>query len=320
MATKKTVYSKNFAVFQNKIVDLYRGMSLDEKRMLVLLSPIVRTTGVKEGESVFLSASEYAKECNISATRAYEGLASASEKLVRRYFSYVPESGKKTVANWILRSTYSEGGVDVYFTEEVLTILQVFDKYNPYTKYKKEIVLQLKGDYSFEIYHIAKQFEGLGKTDVPLSDLKENLAVPSSYHDLSNLKKRVLEPSCEEISKNTDINLSYETVKRGRSVIAIRFIIKNKVEPSERQKTTKGAGNKDPNTPDLFTNLTPLEINLYAKKLVHDSDFASNHIEPGEDYAQAEERLRIQLSQQEYVQKYSKYLSKIKPLGFKKSN
>lgn len=86
---------KNIAVFQNKIVDLYRGMSLDEKRMLVLLSPIVRTTGVKEGESVFLSASEYAKECNISATRAYEGLASASEKLVRRYFSYVPESGKK---------------------------------------------------------------------------------------------------------------------------------------------------------------------------------------------------------------------------------
>lgn len=52
-------------------------------------------------------------------------------------------------------------------------MLQVFDKYNPYTKYKKEIVLQLKGDYSFEIYHIAKQFEGLGKTDVPLSDLKK---------------------------------------------------------------------------------------------------------------------------------------------------
>ena len=144
--------------------------------------------------------------------------------------------------------------------------------------------MQLKGDYSFEIYHIAKQFEGLGKTDVPLSDLKENLAVPSSYHDLSNLKKRVLEPSCEEISKNTDINLSYETVKRGRSVIAIRFIIKNKVEPSERQKTTEGAGNKDPNTPDLFTNLTPLEINLYAKKLVHDSDFASNHILICADY------------------------------------
>jgi plasmid replication initiation protein len=314
---KKPVYSKDHAVFQNKIVDLYRGMSLDEKRMLVLLSPIVRTTGVREGESVFLSASEYAKECNISPTRAYEGLASASEKLVRRYFSYIPEPGKKTVANWILRSTYSEGGVDVCFTNEVLTMLQMFDKYNPYTKYKKEIVLQLKGDYSFEIYHIAKQYEGIGKADVLLEDLKENLAVPNSYHDLSNLKKRVLEPSCEEVSKNTDIILTYETVKRGRSVIAIRFIIKNKSTENSKVKRVKDHL-KDPNTPDLFTQLTPFEVNLYAKKLAYDSEFGSKYLEPGEDYAQAEEKLRVQLSQQEYVQKYSKYLKKLKASAFKK--
>ena len=157
------VYSKDNAVFQNRILDLYKGMSLNEKRLLVLLSPIVRTTKVKEGESAFLSADEYARECGISHSRAYDGLSEASEKLVRRYFSYVSEDGKKTVANWILRSTYDEGGVDVFFTNEVLTMLQVFDKLNPYTKYKKEIILKLKGDYSFEIYHIAKKNEGLGK-------------------------------------------------------------------------------------------------------------------------------------------------------------
>lgn len=313
----KSIYSKDNAVFPNRIIDLYKGMSLDEKRLLVLLSPIVRTTGVKEGESAFLSASEYAKECNISQTRAYEGLASASEKLVRRYFSYSPEQGKKTVANWILRSTYSEGGVDVFFTDEVLTMLRLFDKQNPYTRYKKEIILKLKGDYSFEIYHIAKKNEGLGKTDVSLEDLRKNLDVPKSYEDLSNLKKRVLDTSCEEISKNTDINLSYETVKRGRSVVAIRFIIKNKTSIKPKLNRVKG-DIKDPNTPDLFTQLTPLEVNLYAKKLVNDPDFGSKHIEPGESFSQAEERLRVQLSQQEYVQKYSKYLKKLKASAFKK--
>ncbi len=312
----KSVYSKDNAVFPNRIIDLYKGMSLDEKRLLVLLSPIVRTTGVKEGESAFLSASEYAKECNISQTRAYEGLASASEKLVRRYFSYNPEPGKKTVANWILRSTYSEGGVDVFFTDEVLTMLRLFDKQNPYTRYKKEIILKLRGDYSFEIYHIAKKNEGLGKTDVSLEDLKKNLDVPNSYDDLSNLKKRVLDTSCEEISKNTDINLSYETVKRGRSVVAIRFIIKNKTEL--KSKNREKGNIKDPNTPDLFTQLTPLEVNLYAKKLANDPEFGSKHIEPGESFSQAEERLRVQLSQQEYVQKYSKYLKKLKASAFKK--
>lgn len=253
------VYSKDNAVFQNRILDLYKGMSLNEKRLLVLLSPIVRTTKVKEGESAFLSADEYARECAISHSRAYDGLSEASEKLVRRYFSYVSEDGKKTVANWILRSTYDEGGVDVFFTNEVLTMLQVFDKLNPYTKYKKEIILKLKGDYSFEIYHIAKQSEGLGKTDVPLNDLKKNLDVPDSYHDLSNFKKRVLEPACDEISQNTDITLSYETVKRGRSVVAIRFIIKKKSEP--KLVETKG---RDKNTIDMFCNLSDSQINKYS--------------------------------------------------------
>ena len=255
------IYSKDNAVFQNRILDLYKGMSLNEKRLLVLLSPIVRTTKVKEGESAFLSADEYARECGISHSRAYDGLSEASEKLVRRYFSYVSEDGKKTVANWILRSTYDEGGVDVFFTNEVLTMLQVFDKLNPYTKYKKEIILKLKGDYSFEIYHIAKQSEGLGKTDVPLNDLKKNLDVPDSYNDLSNFKKRVLEPACDEISQNTDITLSYETVKRGRSVVAIRFIIKKKKSEPKQLVETKG---RDKNTIDMFCNLSDSQINKYS--------------------------------------------------------
>lgn len=315
MTKPDTVYSKNLAVFQNRIIDLYKSMSLDEKRLLVLLSPIVRTTKTKEGESVYLSADEYAKECGISHTRAYEGLSDASERLVRRYFSYVNNDGKKTVANWILRSSYDEGGVDVFFTSEVIEMLQVFDKLNPYTKYKKEIVLKLKGDYAFEIYHIAKQNEGLGKIDVHIDDLKNNLDVPKSYQDLSNFKKRVLDPSCQEITKNTDIKVSYETVKRGRSVIAIRFNIESKTA----KKIEIGNKNLDPNTPDLFTKLTPLEVNMFAKTLSNDSEFGSKFAKEGEGYSELEERLRIELTQVDYIEKYKKFIDKAREKkGYKK--
>jgi plasmid replication initiation protein len=315
MQKQNIVYSKAHAVFQNRILDLYKSMSLDEKRLLVLLSPIVRTTKIKEGQSVFLSADEYAKECCISHTRAYEGLADASKKLVRRYFSYSTEDGKQTVANWILRSTYDEGGVDVYFTDEVLTMLQVFDELNPYTKYKKEIILKLKGDYAFEIYHIAKQNEGLGKTDVGLEQLKVNLDVPKSYHDLSNLKKRVLDPSCEEITKNTDINLSYETVKRGRSVIAIRFIIENK---KPKKNNTIKNNSKDENIPIPSPKLTQMDVNILAKKLSKDMEFGSKYAKAGESYEQTEERLRVELTQHDYVKKYAQHITRVRlKEGFK---
>lgn len=317
MTKPDPVYSKNLAVFQNRIIDLYKSMSLDEKRLLVLLSPIVRTTKTKEGESVFLSAEDYAKECGISNTRAYEGLSDASERLVRRYFSYINKEGKKTIANWILRSSYDEGGVDVFFTSEVIEMLQVFDKLNPYTKYKKEIVLKLKGDYAFEIYHIAKQHEGLGKIDVPLADLKNNLDVPKSYQDLSNFKKRVLDPSCDEISKNTDIKVNYETVKRGRSVIAIRFNIESKITKKVEPVNKK----LDPNTPDLFTKLTPIEINVFAKALSLDSEFGSKFAKEGEGYSELEERLRVELTQVDYIKKYNKYIDKVRQKkGYKKVN
>ena len=110
-------------------------------------------------ESVGSVTHEPMKVCQMQAKGWYEDTLA------------IPLTMEKDRSQLILRSTYDEGGVDV-FTNEVLTMLQIFDKLNPYTKYKKEIILKLKGDYAFEIYHIAKQSEGLGKTDIQLDDLK----------------------------------------------------------------------------------------------------------------------------------------------------
>ena len=41
-------------------------------------------------------------------------------------------------------------------------MLTEFDKLNPYTKYKKDIVLSLKKDYSFDLYHLAKKHQAMG--------------------------------------------------------------------------------------------------------------------------------------------------------------
>jgi hypothetical protein len=42
------------------------------------------------------------------------------------------------------KTAYGEGGAELYFTDEVLLLLREFDALNPYTKYKKEVVLRLK--------------------------------------------------------------------------------------------------------------------------------------------------------------------------------
>ena len=48
-----------------------------------------------------------------------------------------------------------------------------------------------------------------------LEHIKSELGLPKSYDKLCNLKDRVMKPSLDEITANTDIDLTYENVKKG---------------------------------------------------------------------------------------------------------
>ena len=50
------------------------------------------------------------------------------------------------------------------------------------------MVLRLKKDYSLDFYHLAKKHQAMGGFQITLDDLFEQLGLPESYQDLSNLK------------------------------------------------------------------------------------------------------------------------------------
>src|SRR5690606_23954964 len=230
MEEKKT-YPPSWVVMQNNIQECFKSMSIDEKRLLVLASPIARVTNATEKDPITITAENFAKECNIKTHSAYKSMEEASKHMLRRYFTYTDEKGKKVSCSWVIRAKYDNGAISICFPEEVLLMLKEFDKLNPYTKYKKEVVLRLKKDYSFDLYHLAKKYQGLGKFELSLDRIKTELGLPKSYDRISNLKTRVLEPSLEEINSQTDLNLTYENIKEGRTVVGFRFKVKEKSQP-----------------------------------------------------------------------------------------
>ena len=267
MEQKKT-YPPSWVVMQNNISECFKSMSIDEKRLLILSSPLARTQGITEKDAIFIRVDEFAKECGIKTQSAYVQLEMASKSLIKRYFSYHNEKGKKVLSNWVIDCTYESGGIAIRFPEIVLLMLTHFDKLNPYTKYKKDIVLKLKKDYSFDIYHLAKKHQAMGQFEMSLEHLKQELGLPDSYQDLSNLKKRVIAPSLNEITANTDIDLSYENVKQGRSVVGFKFTVKEKPKP---KVISTG---RDPNTVDMFCNLTDAQVSKYSALLCKVSDIS----------------------------------------------
>ena len=266
----KKHYPKDWIVLQNRVVECYRSMSLDEKRLFIMATPLARTTKISSNDPVFISSSEFSKECGIDLSTAYTALELASERLFTRFFGYTNAEGDRVKMRWLNKVIYKagQGGSELYFTDEVLLLLREFDALNPYTKYKKEVVLRLKKDYSLDFYHLAKKHQTMGGFQISLDELFEQLGLPESYQDLSNLKKRVIKPSLDEITTNTDIDLTYENVKRGRSVVGFKFTVREKPKPKVIET------GRDKNTIDMFCKLTDAQIQKYSSILSKFSDIS----------------------------------------------
>ena len=267
----KKHYPKDWVVLQNRVVECFRAMSLDEKRLFIMATPLARTTKVSSNEPIFISSSEFAIECGIDLSTAYTALEAASDRLFTRFFGYTAENGDRVKMRWVNKVIYKagQGGSELYFSDEVLLLLREFDAQNPYTKYKKEVVLRLKKDYSLDFYHLAKKHQAMGGFQISLDELFQQLGLPESYRTrMNNLKYRVIEPSLNEITANTDIDLSYENVKRGRSVVGFKFTVKEKPKPKVIET------GRDKNTIDMFCKLTDAQIQKYSSILSKVSDIS----------------------------------------------
>ena len=270
MTLDKKHYPKDWVVLQNRVVECYRSMSLDEKRLFIMATPLARTTKTSSNDPIFISSSEFSKECGIDLSTAYTALELASERLFTRFFGYTAENGDRVKMRWLNKVIYKagQGGSELYFSDEVLLLLREFDALNPYTKYKKEVVLRLKKDYSLDFYHLAKKHQTMGGFQISLDELFEQLGLPESYRRIGNLKDRVIKPSLDEITANTDIDLSYENVKRGRSVVGFKFTVKEKPKPKVIET------GRDKNTIDMFCKLTDAQIQKYSSILSKVSDIS----------------------------------------------
>ena len=270
MALDKKHYPKDWVVLQNRVVECYRSMSLDEKRLFIMATPLARTTKVSSNDPIFISSSDFARECGVDLSTAYTALEMASDRLFTRFFGYTAENGDRVKMRWVNKVIYKagQGGSELYFSDEVLLLLREFDALNPYTKYKKEVVLRLKKDYSLVFYHLAKKHQTMGGFQISLDELFEQLGLPESYRRIGNLKDRVIKPSLEEITANTDIDLSYENVKRGRSVVGFKFTVKEKPKPKVIET------GRDKNTIDMFCKLTDAQIQKYSSILSKVSDIS----------------------------------------------
>lgn len=83
MKLDKMHYPKDWVVLQNRVLDCFRGMTIDERRLFILATPLARLSEGESNVAIFYSTEEYAFHCGIDYSTAYNALNNATNK---RYY------------------------------------------------------------------------------------------------------------------------------------------------------------------------------------------------------------------------------------------
>lgn len=92
-----------------------------------------------------------------------------------------------------------------------------------YTQYELENILPMTHQASPRLYEILKSYSKNNSSWCFELDKFKNLMDCESYKLWSDIRRRILDPSIEEINLKTDLQVSYTPLKEGKKVIGIKF-------------------------------------------------------------------------------------------------
>ena len=239
----------------NALVNASYRLTTVEQRLVLLA--IVQSKGKAiEGLEFEIRAEDYAKQYGVSTNTAYEALKEATAELFDRSFSYqtITKSGQmgEVKSRWIADRTYinGEGVVKITFAPKVLPLVAELEK--AFTYYELEQISELKSQYAIRIYEMLMSWRTKGEMPtISITELRKRLDLGIKYNAVKDLKKYVIDLAIEQINENTDIIVTYEQHKRGRTVSGFTFTFKFKKNSPER----------DPNTVDFIEGQTDNEKN-----------------------------------------------------------
>ena len=256
-------------VKDNALIDASYNLDLVEQRLILLAIVEARQSGkgINANDPLTVHAESYISQFNVHRNTAYQALKDACKDLFARQFSYQEISAKGNTINkmsrWVSEVGYidNEAVVQLIFAPAIVPLITRLEK--QFTKYELQQISNLNSAYAVRLYEILIAWREVGKMpQIELSDFREKLGIDADeYVRMSDFKIRVLEPSIKQINEHTDIIVTYEQHKKGRTITGFSFRFKQK------QQAKKIESKRDPNTPDFFIKMTDSQRHLFANKM-----------------------------------------------------
>lgn len=210
----------------NSLIEASYRLSIDEIRILALT---IGTMDPKSNQQIFdFTVADFVREFpEISMDNAYKQIQAAIKRIYERSVR-TEDSNRVTEFRWVSSRTYfkNEGRFRIAMTNEVMPYLTQLK--GQFTQYQLRHISSFNSVHSIRIYELVTQYRSVGYREITIEDLKKWLQVEDKYPRFNNFKQWVLEPSITEINDKSDLLVDVEQIKRGRSIIALKFTIKSK--------------------------------------------------------------------------------------------
>ena len=267
-------------VKDNALINASYNLELTEQRLIMLAIINARESGqgITADSKLEIHASDYAKLFNVSIDASYKALREAVNNLFNRQFSYIAEykrTGKTGVvrSRWVSRIFYVDdlALLEITFAPDVVPLVTRLEEH--FTSYQAKQVAHLTSKYATRLYELLIAWREVGKVpQIEISEFRNRLGLlDTEYTAMNNFKSRVLEPSIKQINEHTDITVTYEQHKKGRTISGFSFKLKQK------QQAKKIETDRDQNTADLFTKMTDAQRHFFGHKLAHDARVQSDY-------------------------------------------
>ncbi|WP_352339588.1 replication initiation protein RepM [Psychrobacter sp. 16-MNA-CIBAN-0192] len=246
----------NLVVKTNQLNSALQNLSLPEIRIVQLAIVDARetNTGLSTDKPLRIDALRYAEMFETTRQNGYKRMKEAEETLFNRRFSYIDDDGKVVKSRWIQQVRYldDEGAIELVFTLAVVNgISRINGAEDFFTSYLLEQTASMDSIYSVRLYELLVQWKAAKQTPMfELEKFRDQLGVEANeYKAMCDFKKRVLQVAIDEINEKSDIKISYEQVKKGRSIAGFKF----KVLTKDKPKNIEQEGKRDTDTADMFT-------------------------------------------------------------------
>ena len=221
MATELTISKAN------SFVEASYQMTLDEMRVLSLTLGVFDPLQPKTGFE--LTVAEFCEHFpEVNPSRAYEQVQNAIKKISKRWMTLRNDAKVLEEVAFVTKRVYykQEGRFYIEFHPDLIPYISNLK--SRYTKYELVNIGAFTSTHTIRLYELCSQYRKMGERELKLEELKDWLQIKDKYNVYSDFRKWVLEPALIEINAKSDLLVSVEPIKRGRSIVALKFTIKTK--------------------------------------------------------------------------------------------